>query len=66
MLNRYKVRLIKRYDFDLDGRNEKDIEEQLAYILNQTKILELPEVKKRVRWKIKKINERNYQNEKNN
>ena len=66
MLNRYKVRIIKRWDFELDGKSERDVEQQVSYIMNQTKILELPEVKKRLRFKIKKINERNYDNEKNN
>lgn len=46
MLSRYKVRLIKKYDFDLDGKSEKDIKEQVDYIMNHTKILEMPYVKK--------------------
>lgn len=67
MLSRYKVRLIKKYDFDLDGKSEKDIKEQVDYIMNHTKILEMPYVKKRIQIKIKKIYERrNYNYEKNN
>ena len=46
MLSRYKVRLIKKYDFDLDGKSEKDIKEQVDYIKNHTKIIEKQYVKK--------------------
>ena len=59
MLERYKIRVIKTWDFELDGKSKENIEEQLKYIVTQTKILDLPEVKKRLRWKIKKVNERN-------
>ena len=34
MLSRYKVRLIKKYDFDLDGKSEKDIKEQVKINLH--------------------------------
>lgn len=67
MLERYKIRVIKTWDFELDGKSKENIEEQLKYIVTQTKILDLPEVKKRLRWKIKKVNERNRMNyEENN
>ena len=59
MLERYKIRVIKTWNFELDGKSKENIEEQLKYIVTQTKILDLPEVKKRLRWKIKKVNERN-------
>ena len=59
MLERYKIRVIKTWDFELDGKSKENIEEQLKFIVTQTKILDLPEVKKRLRWKIKKVNERN-------
>lgn len=64
MLNRYKVRIIKTWDFELDGTDKLDIERQCMYILNKTKILDLKEVKKRLRFKIKKI-ERKDHNEEN-
>ena len=54
MLGRYKIRIIKTWDFELDGKSKEDVEQQMLYIMNQTKILDLPEVKKRLRWKIKK------------
>ena len=67
MLERYKIRVIKTWNFELDGKSKENIEEQLKYIVTQTKILDLPEVKKRLRWKIKKVNERNRKNyEENN
>ena len=59
MLKKYKIRIIKTWDFELDGQSKKDIEEQLMYIINKTKILELSEVKNRIRWKIKQVSERN-------
>ena len=67
MLGRYKIRIIKTWDFELDGKSKEDVEQQMLYIMNQTKILDLPEVKKRLRWKIKKSGERrNIENEINN
>ena len=55
MLNRYKVRIIKTWDFEIDGKDKLDVERQCMYILNKTKILDLKEVKRRLRFKIKKI-----------
>lgn len=65
MLNRYKVKIIKTWDFELDGKDKTDIERQCMYIMNQTKILDLPEVKKKLRFKIKRIERKNL-DEKNN
>lgn len=53
-MNRYKVRVIKKYDFELDGKNEKNIQEQVEYIMTQTKILYMPYVRKQTRIRIKK------------
>lgn len=58
MLNRYRVRLTKKYDFDLDGTSEQDIREQVIYISDETQILKLPEVRKNIKMRIKKIHER--------
>ena len=67
MLNRYRVRLIKKYDFDLDGRSEQDVVEQVSYIMTQTKILDMPYVRKSTKIKVKKIHERsNLENDKAN
>lgn len=65
-MNRYKIRIIKTWDFELDGKSKEDVEQQMLYIMNKTKILDLPEVKKRLRWKIKQIKERKLDNEENN
>lgn len=65
MLNRYKVKIIKTWDFELDGKDRLDIERQCMYIMNKTKILDLPEVKKKIRFKIKRIKERNIYDEEN-
>lgn len=65
-LNRYKVRLIKRYDFELDGTTEQSIREQVDYIMTQTQILDMPYVRKTVRVKVKKTHERGNNNEENN
>lgn len=65
MLNRYKVKIIKTWDFELDGKDKLDIERQCMFIMNQTKILDLPDVKRKLRFKIKRI-ERNKDYEENN
>ncbi len=65
MLNRYKVRIIKQWDFDLDAKNEEEIEKQVSFILNNTKILDLSEVKKKIVIKIKRIKGKNETYEKN-
>jgi len=65
MLNRYKVKIIKTWDFELDGKDKLDVERQCMFIMNQTKILDLPDVKRKLRFKIKRI-ERNKEYEENN
>lgn len=58
MLNRYRIKLIKKYVFDLDGTSEQNIREQVKYISEKTDILKLPEVRKNIKMKVKKIHER--------
>lgn len=65
MSERYKIRIIKKYDFELDGISDKDIKEQVDYILTHTKILDLPEIRKNIKIKIKKNHERKISNEEN-
>ena len=36
-MERYKVIVIKKYVFDLDGKDKKGVMEQLDYIVNETK-----------------------------
>ena len=68
MLKRYRVKLVKKYCFDLDGVSEEDIIEQVNYIMTQTHLLDMPYVDKIVKLKIRKINERknNQYEQKNN
>ena len=54
-MERYKVIVIKKYVFDLDGKDKKGVMEQLDYIINETKLLDMPYVKKDLKVKIKKI-----------
>ena len=56
----YKVKLIKKYEFTLNGTSKKDITEKVSYIQNKSKILDLPIVKKRTILKIKKLRRRKY------
>lgn len=57
-MNRYKVKLTKKYIFDLDGKNEENIREQVDYIMTQSKILDLPCVIKKIDVKVKRIKSR--------
>ena len=68
MLKRYRVKLVKKYNFDLDGVSEEDIIEQVNYIMTQTHLLDMPYVDKIVKLKIRKINEgkNNQYEQKNN
>ncbi len=62
MLNRYKIEVSKVWEFELNGSSKEDVEEQVVYIINKTKILDLPETNKKMIVKIKKT-ERNIKNE---
>ncbi len=55
-MNKYKIKFIVKYTFELDGRSKEDIKEQVDYISHQTKILDMPFVKKRETLNIRKIN----------
>lgn len=65
-MNRYKIRLIKTWDFELDGNSKDEVERTVFEMMNYTKILDLPETKKRLRLKIKQIKERKLDNEEDN
>ena len=41
-MKKYKVKIVKRYSFTLDGENKLDIQNQVNTIVNHTKILDLP------------------------
>ena len=38
-LKRYKVKIVLKYSFDLDGSSKEDIREQVDYILTKPHIL---------------------------
>ena len=57
-MERYNVVVIKKYVFDLDGKDKKGVMEQLDYIVNETKLLDMPYVKKDLKVKIKKLRTR--------
>ncbi len=66
-MKKYKIKLIKKYSFVLDGENKKDIENQVNIILQENNILDLPYVRKSLKIKIKELREdRNIENEKSN
>ena len=52
-MERYKVVVIKKYVFDLDDQDKKGVVEQLDYILNKTKLLDMPYIKKDLKVKVK-------------
>jgi len=55
MLNKYKVKLVKKYIFVLDGVSEKNVREQVDYIKNREDLLRLPDVEKTVCINVKQI-----------
>lgn len=66
-MKKYKIKLIKKYTFVLDGENKKDIENQVNTIMQENNILDLPYVRKSLKIKIKELREdRNTENEKSN
>ena len=54
-LRRYKVKIVLKYSFDLDGCSKDDIREQVDYILTKPLILTLQGVKGSKRVKVKEI-----------
>lgn len=65
-MSRFKIKLIKTWNFSLSSESKQKVEKKVYEMMNDTVILELPEVKKRIRLKIKEVKERNYDNEENN
>ena len=65
-MSRLKIKLIKTWNFSLSSESKQEVEKKVYEMMNDTVILELPEVKKRIRLKIKEVKERNYDNEENN
>lgn len=64
-VKKYKVKIVKRYSFTLDGENKLDIQNQINTIVNHTSILDLPYVRKNVSVKIKELRKENVYEENN-
>jgi len=64
-MERYRIRIIKEYTFDLDGENTEDINNKVDTIINESHILDLPYVRKNIKVKIRKIR-KGKRNEENN
>ena len=58
MLRKYKVKLKRKFEFELDGSSKEDVKEQVNYIMSETKILEMPYVKKKTKMSIRKVNKK--------
>lgn len=63
-MERYRIKITKKYTFDLSGENNEDISSQVNTIMNESHILDLPYVRKNIRVKIRKIR-KGYNDEKN-
>lgn len=64
-MKRYRIKIIKKYTFDLSGENKEDVNSQVNTVMNESHILDLPYVKKNVQVKIREIRKGN-NDEKNN
>lgn len=63
-MKRYRIKIEKKYVFDLDGVSTDDINNKVNTIMNESNILDLPYVRKNIRVKIRKIR-KGKNNEKN-
>ena len=63
-MERYRIKIVKKYKFDLSGENKEDISSHVNTIMNESHILDLPYVTKNIRVKIRKIR-KEYNDEKN-
>lgn len=58
-MKRYRIKIIKKYTFDLSGENKEDVNSQVNTVMSESHILDLPYVKKNVRVKIREIRKGN-------
>lgn len=58
-MKRYRIKIIKKYTFDLSGENKEDVSSQVDTVMNESHILDLPYVRKNVRVKIREIRKGN-------
>lgn len=64
-MKRYKIKISKKYVFNLSGEDKDEINKQVNTIMNESNILDLPYVKKYIKVKIKRIRRKDI-NEENN
>jgi len=64
-MKRYKIKISKKYVFNLSGEDREEINKQVNTIMNESNILDLPYVKKYIKVKIKRIRRKDI-NEENN
>ena len=64
-MKRYKIKISKKYVFNLSGEDREEINKQVNTIMNESNILDLPYVKKYIKVKIKRIKRKDI-NEENN
>ena len=62
-MKRFKIKIIKLWDFSLDAENRDDVYKKIDDLMDNSVILDLPQVKKLVKIKISRV--RNFKNEKN-
>lgn len=63
-MKRYKITIIKKYVFNLNGDDKENINNKVNTIMNESNILDLPYINKIIKIKIKRIRRKN-KNEKN-
>lgn len=66
MENKYKIKVIKKYVFNLTGEDKEEVNKKLDTVMNESKILDLPYVNKTVKVSIKKIGKVSERSEANN
>lgn len=64
-MKKYKVKVVKRFSFTLDGENKEDVRNQVDTVVNHSNILNLPYVRKNVSIKIKELRKENLYEENN-
>lgn len=46
VMKKYRIKITKKYIFDLDDKSKKNIFDQVDFVLYETKILDMPYVRK--------------------
>ncbi len=54
-MKKYKIKINKRYSFTLEGEEKAEIKEQVNTIINDSRILDLPYVRKNISVKIREL-----------